>query len=71
MTLLPQGDVLRASAGTNGLPENYRSNAGARGRRTIAKRTTARAAMRTLSLSLLYVMSLGIFVAAYGFVPLG
>jgi hypothetical protein len=27
--------------------------------------------MRALSLSLLYVMSLGILFAAYGFVPLG
>jgi hypothetical protein len=27
--------------------------------------------MRALSLSLLYVMSLGILIAAYGFVPMG
>lgn len=63
---MPQSAPLLGAPGTNAGEADYRANAGARRRRF----TTTRVVMRTLSLSLLYVLSMGVFVAAYGLLPL-
>jgi len=70
VTVLLQGKLLIGVLGTNSRVEDYRANAGACGASQNNKNTNE-AAMRTLSLSLLYILSMGIFIAAYGFVPLG
>jgi hypothetical protein len=68
VTALPQSKVLIGAPGTNSRARNYRANAGACGASRHHKNKNE-AVMRTLSLSLLYVLSMGIFIAAYGFVP--
>ena len=70
MTALPQSSTAPTGAGTITFAGDYRTNADARGRRSDTKPKRPRPLMRTLSLSLLYILSMGMFVAAYGLLPL-
>lgn len=66
-----QFDLARHDGGTNERPAGLLRQ----GRRAATSKPDTnprrtRAIMRALSLSLLYVMSMGVFIAAYGLLPL-
>jgi hypothetical protein len=71
MTALPHTKPIAPSAGTNSHPNGLLRQ----GRRAATSKPhnnprRPRAIMRALSLSLLYVLSMGVFIAAYGLLPL-
>jgi hypothetical protein len=71
MTALPHTTTIVPDRGTN----SHTSGLSGQGRRAATSKPhnnpqRTRALMRTLSLSLLYVLSMGVFVAAYGLLPL-
>lgn len=71
MTALPHTAPIVPGTGTNSHPNGLLRQ----GRRAATSKPDnnlrrTRAIMRALSLSLLYVLSMGIFIAAYGLLPL-
>ena len=70
MTALPQSATTRAEAGTIALTADYRANADARDVAATQNQKDRDRSCAPLSLSLLYVLSMGMFVAAYGLLPL-